>query len=70
MSNHDYCDYCGALGPVELDADNDLVACEACIEFGHEQDAEYAQDEILAQQELEDFEQADEYFGYDCECEW
>ncbi|PQO27603.1 hypothetical protein C5Y96_18935 [Blastopirellula marina] len=30
----------------------------------HEYDFEEPWDDILAQQELEDFEQADEYFGY------
>lgn len=38
-----------------------LAADEFAADFGH---LDEPWDEMLAQQELEDFEQADEYFGY------
>jgi hypothetical protein len=45
----------------------DTEACDECFEFTHEADM----DRLLEQQELEDFEQADEYFNhYDYHEEW
>ena len=40
---------------------DELAADEFADEFGH---LDEPWDELLAQQELEDFEQADEYFGH------
>ena len=45
----------------------DQLAAEEYAEFPediHDYEADEPWDEMLAQQELEDFEQADEYFGY------
>ncbi|QDU05951.1 hypothetical protein V6x_56950 [Gimesia chilikensis] len=46
----------------------DMLDEQSADEFAAEYDEEYPYDEpwdeILQQQELEDFEQADEYFGY------
>ncbi|QGQ22335.1 hypothetical protein F1728_06460 [Gimesia benthica] len=46
----------------------DMLDEQAADEFAQKNDGEYPYDEpwdeILQQQELEDFEQADEYFGY------
>lgn len=71
---------CGAKLPV----DNPVSICNACLRRDDEYDAEYddddeeweadeeyRRDEMLAQQELEDFEQADEYFTGGCDYgEW
>ncbi|WP_339684943.1 hypothetical protein [Gimesia maris] len=48
----------------------DILDEQAADEFAEEYDEEYSYDEswdediMLAQQELEDFEQVDEYFGF------
>mgnify|MGYP000845689318 CR=1 FL=1 len=50
-----------------------LDQLEAEAQFAEEYpDLDEPWDSILAQQELEDFEQADEYFGYygDCDEDW
>jgi hypothetical protein len=53
---------CGA----ELPVDNRYSCCDSCLdsdgEYG-EDDYERDQDFLLERQEMEDFEQADEYFG-------
>lgn len=42
----------------------DILDEQAADEFAEEYPYDEPWDEILQQQELEDFEQADEYFGY------
>lgn len=50
---------CGAVLPI----DNRGSICESCLQDEGEFDGEEEYDNTLEQQELEDFEQADEYFG-------
>jgi hypothetical protein len=50
------------MEPEDCDCDG-LDWCERCDGDYAEAQAEQAMDEMLAQRELEDFEQADEYFG-------
>jgi hypothetical protein len=52
-------------GPDEFDGSDELFQDDdEYLENDEEYDAELNADRLLAQQELEDFEQADEYFGH------
>lgn len=51
-------------GPDEFDGSDELFQGEdEYLELDEEYDAELNADRLLKRQELEDFEQADEYFG-------
>jgi RecJ-like exonuclease len=53
-----YCTECGEY----FEEFDDYTVCEDC--WYDLYDSDYYDDDILEQQEMEDFEQADEYFGY------
>ena len=62
LANLAQCELCEAQAE-ELIVDGGIAICEDCLNDIDEAEADADQDWLLEQQELEDFEQADEYFG-------